>query len=238
MSIPYDHNLAETAGFPVTQEGETDPVWPTYEKFVCNLVKERGETSKNLEHMVIGICGEAGEIADGIKKSSIYGKPLDRANIIEELGDLEFYMAGLRQMLGISRYETLAGNVSKLSARYKNGYSDAAAIERADKVEPVLQVIDMSKQQVANFVKEFPEAAPTKKEVEGADSMAASLETPGLQTVIDEDLPDIQDWCLPLLASYHAGKTVAAIAYSKNTATVLFVGDPQPYKLYRPKGEV
>lgn len=144
MSIPYREEIDNT--IPKIGTFTADAV--SYEQFVCALVKERGDHGRNLEHMVIGICGEAGEIADCIKKHTIYGKEFDRANAVEELGDLEFYMAGLRQMLGISRDETLEGNYEKLKARYTGGtYSDAAAIERADKKEPQpeLQVIDMSK---------------------------------------------------------------------------------------------
>lgn len=86
-------------------------------------------------HMAVGICGEAGELIDAIKKAAVYNKPLDRENVIEELGDLEFYMEGLRQQLSISREETLTNNVSKLLKRYEDGkYSDRAAQDRADKV--------------------------------------------------------------------------------------------------------
>jgi NTP pyrophosphatase (non-canonical NTP hydrolase) len=134
--IPYNDTLTEGMKFPVSvtgTDGINDDKWMPYEKFVCNLIKERGSEQMNLEHMVIGIFGEGGELADAVKKFSIYGKPLDRANLVEEFGDLEFYLAGLRQMLDISRYETLAGNIQKLQARYKDGYSDAAAIARADK---------------------------------------------------------------------------------------------------------
>ncbi len=63
----------------------------------------------------------------------IHGRPLDRQNVVEELGDLEFYMESLRQGLGISREEVLAHNAAKLSARYGGSYSDAAALARADK---------------------------------------------------------------------------------------------------------
>lgn len=88
----------------------------------------------NMWHHTTGIAGEAGELLDAIKKYVIYLKPLDRANVIEELGDLEFYMEGLRQGLGISREETIEGNISKLSVRYEGlKYSDTAAQERADK---------------------------------------------------------------------------------------------------------
>lgn len=85
-------------------------------------------------HMALGISGEAGELADAIKKWAIYGKDLDYANVVEELGDLEFLMEGLRQICGIAREETLTANMAKLGVRYAGfNYSDAAAIARADK---------------------------------------------------------------------------------------------------------
>jgi NTP pyrophosphatase (non-canonical NTP hydrolase) len=91
-------------------------------------------TDAHLIHMTMGISGEAGELLDAIKKAVIYGKPLDRANVIEELGDIEFYLEGLRQGLMIRREETLTANISKLSVRYDGlKYSDAAAQARADK---------------------------------------------------------------------------------------------------------
>lgn len=91
-------------------------------------------TSAHLLHMAVGVSGEAGELLDAVKKAAIYVKPIDRENVIEELGDLEFYMEGLRQGLSITREETLAHNIAKLSKRYAAGkYSNQAAQERADK---------------------------------------------------------------------------------------------------------
>jgi NTP pyrophosphatase (non-canonical NTP hydrolase) len=85
-------------------------------------------------HMAAGIVGEAGELSEAVKKHVAYNKPLDRENVIEELGDLEFYMEGLRQSLGITRDETLTHNIAKLSVRYAGlQYTDAAAHNRVDK---------------------------------------------------------------------------------------------------------
>lgn len=86
-------------------------------------------------HMVTGIAGEAGELVDAIKKNVIYRKVLDTTNLVEELGDMEFYLEGLRQAYGITRNEVLAANVAKLSKRYGEAlqYSDRAAQLRADK---------------------------------------------------------------------------------------------------------
>ena len=111
-----------------------------YAKFVGDLIKSGAQillslapAKINMWHMATGISGEAGELLDAIKKHVVYNKPLDRENVIEELGDLEFYMEGLRQELNITREETISQNVSKLGVRYKGGYSDKAAQNRADK---------------------------------------------------------------------------------------------------------
>lgn len=87
-------------------------------------------------HMSGCICEEAGELFSAIKRHVFYNKPLDTANVIEELGDLEFYIEGLRQRLQLRRKQTLLANVAKLDGnRYKLGvYSDADAQARADKV--------------------------------------------------------------------------------------------------------
>lgn len=86
-------------------------------------------------HMAVGISGEAGELLDAVKKAVIYRKPLDRENVVEELGDIEFYLEGLRQGLGITREQTLDANIAKLGERYKGfEYTDQQAHDRADKV--------------------------------------------------------------------------------------------------------
>ena len=88
----------------------------------------------HLIHMAIGISGESGELLDAIKKRAVYRKELDRENVIEELGDLEFYLEGIRQGLGVTREQCIDANITKLSKRYASlKYSDDAAQQRADK---------------------------------------------------------------------------------------------------------
>lgn len=101
-----------------------------------NILQSMTPGQAHLLHMAIGICGEAGELIDAIKKNVIYGKPLDFANVIEELGDIEFYLEGFRQGLGLSREVTILTNMDKLSVRYPDyKYTDTSAITRADKEE-------------------------------------------------------------------------------------------------------
>lgn len=85
-------------------------------------------------HMLIALAGEVGELLDAIKKHIIYEKELDRANVVEELGDIEFFLARIRQLSNITREETLKATIEKLRVRYESmSYSNEAAQIRADK---------------------------------------------------------------------------------------------------------
>ncbi len=90
----------------------------------------------DLTHMAMGLSGEAGELLDAIKKYVIYNKELDMENVIEELGDIEFFLEGVRQSLSLTREQCIEANIKKLGVRYQAGvYSDRAAQDRADKTE-------------------------------------------------------------------------------------------------------
>lgn len=104
-----------------------------YDSFVALLFKNQSAPLMHL-HAALGVAGEAGELADAIKKEHIYNKPTDRTNIVEELGDLRFHIQAVQQLYGISEQEVLQQNANKLCVRYKSlRYSDEAAISRADK---------------------------------------------------------------------------------------------------------
>lgn len=84
-------------------------------------------------HAAIGISGEAGELIDAVKKSAMYGKPLDVQNVKEELGDICWYMALMLKSIGSSFEEVMQMNNTKLEERYPSGFSEKAAQVRADK---------------------------------------------------------------------------------------------------------
>lgn len=96
----------------------------------------------HLVHMALGIASEAGELVDAVKEHAIYNTSLDIKNIIEELGDLEWYMEGMRARLGLTREEILCYNIDKLNRRYPNLYSDKDAQQRADKSGPMYTTQD------------------------------------------------------------------------------------------------
>lgn len=104
-----------------------------YDQFVRQLFK--ADTSQMMKlHAALGVCGEAGELGDAIKKEVIYGKPVDMPNLVEELGDLRFYIQAVQNIYGIPEVLILQYNADKLSKRYASlRYSDEQAIARADK---------------------------------------------------------------------------------------------------------
>lgn len=107
-----------------------------YKQFVIDLAKPMGSPKLNLLHGAVGVSGEAGELLDAIKKHWVYNKPLDVNNVLEELGDILFYMEIVKVELGISTLDILEANIAKLTKRYiGEKYSDASAQARADKQE-------------------------------------------------------------------------------------------------------
>jgi NTP pyrophosphatase (non-canonical NTP hydrolase) len=90
-------------------------------------------TRDNLVHAVMGLSGEAGEFADCIKKSLIYGQPLNHANAMEELGDILWFVALACKTLEVPMTHVAQMNVDKLATRYPEKYSDALAAQRLDK---------------------------------------------------------------------------------------------------------
>lgn len=81
---------------------------------------------------VIGLVGEAGEVADLIKKGVFHQHGLDKKKIFEELGDVLWYVAALCTTLGLDLASVMDANVEKLKRRYPNGYSSDDSQKRVD----------------------------------------------------------------------------------------------------------
>jgi NTP pyrophosphatase (non-canonical NTP hydrolase) len=96
------------------------------------IVARGSETNKiiRLTHAAEGFCTEAGEFMDGIKKFVYYGKPLDEVNLIEELGDILWYVAIAANALCIGIDDVMAVNIRKMRERYGEKFSEEAALNR------------------------------------------------------------------------------------------------------------
>lgn len=71
---------------------------------------------------VMGLCGEAGECIDIVKKMMFQQHELDRDRLIEELGDVLWYCAELASGIGVTLGGVAARNIRKLKKRYPNGF--------------------------------------------------------------------------------------------------------------------
>ena len=86
--------------------------------------RDKANTPK-IAYPAFGLCGEAGEVADKLKKilRDKHGKILreDRLEIIKELGDVLWYVAQLALDLGYSLEDVARINIEKLRDRQKRG---------------------------------------------------------------------------------------------------------------------
>ena len=88
------------------------------------------EVPMEIIHGAIGISGEAGEILDSVKKSLFYNKPLDKENLILEMGDVLWYMALMMKTLNVTFEQVQRLNIKKLSIRYPEDFKDVDAVNK------------------------------------------------------------------------------------------------------------
>lgn len=81
-----------------------------------------GDEIDDLAYLALGLNGEAGEVAEHIKKRLRHGKELDRDALKKELGDMLWYTAVMAHELGFRLEDVAADNIVKLRARYPSGF--------------------------------------------------------------------------------------------------------------------
>ena len=78
----------------------------------------------------LGLTGEAGEVADMIKKHIFHGHNLDKEDLVKEIGDVCWYVALLTTAIGEDLESIMSKNIEKLKTRYPEGFSAEASINR------------------------------------------------------------------------------------------------------------
>jgi NTP pyrophosphatase (non-canonical NTP hydrolase) len=98
----------------------------------------QGGQAAQLAAAGLGVAGEAGEVADIIKKVLFHGHPLD-AQAVEKLekeaGDVLWYLALLADRLaehGVTLDTIAQKNIAKLLARYPNGFEASRSLNRPE----------------------------------------------------------------------------------------------------------
>lgn len=120
--------------------------------YIENVVKTESPTTPELVarlsspenvrllHAAIGMCTESGEFIDQLKKHIFYGKPLDKVNLKEEIGDQLWYIGIALDVLDSDFDTEQRKNIAKLQARYPSKFSEESAINRdLDKEREILE---------------------------------------------------------------------------------------------------
>jgi NTP pyrophosphatase (non-canonical NTP hydrolase) len=81
----------------------------------------------------IGLSGEAGECLDLMKKVVFHGHIMNSEKLLEELGDVRYYLEYIMSLYGFTMEQIEQNNINKLMTRYPNGFSNVASIQRRDK---------------------------------------------------------------------------------------------------------
>lgn len=91
----------------------------TYSEWVEDKIITAGET--RLVENTLGLVGEAGEVAEKIKKNFRDKNKFNAEDIALEMGDVVFYVTALGNYLGFSLDEIIQMNVNKLDSRQARG---------------------------------------------------------------------------------------------------------------------
>lgn len=104
-------------------------------------------TDKDYESRIVnaalGLSGEAGEVADMIKKGVCHGhginsdhpKSVSLSELAKELGDILYYVSVMANEIDYSLQEIAEININKLAKRYPEGFSVESSINRVDTKE-------------------------------------------------------------------------------------------------------
>ena len=101
-----------------------------YQTLAMTTLNKDLTNEQTLLNGVMGLCGESGEVIDLLKKHLSQGHPLNRDKMIEEIGDVAWYIAEIAYALGVDLETVLTKNIEKLKERYPEGFSIEKSLNR------------------------------------------------------------------------------------------------------------
>ncbi|MGN0775184.1 MAG: GNAT family N-acetyltransferase [Candidatus Ventricola sp.] len=105
-----------------------------YQRLAMRTLNPELDQKDVLINGVMGLCGEAGEAIDIVKKHLAQGHALNREALIKELGDVAWYLAETAYALDVSLEDVLKGNIDKLRTRYPQGFEAEKSLYRMDEM--------------------------------------------------------------------------------------------------------
>ena len=82
-----------------------------YQKLAMTTLNPALDKKEILINSVMGLCGEAGEAIDIVKKHLFHGHELDREHLTKELGDIAWYLAEAATALDIPLEKIFQDNI-------------------------------------------------------------------------------------------------------------------------------
>ncbi|MBR5502395.1 MAG: nucleoside triphosphate pyrophosphohydrolase family protein [Oscillospiraceae bacterium] len=101
-----------------------------YQQLAMTTLNPELEKRDVLINSVMGLCGEAGEAIDIVKKWMAQGHALNKEQLVKELGDIAWYLAEAATALDMPLEEILQGNIERLRKRYPNGFEAERSLVR------------------------------------------------------------------------------------------------------------
>ncbi|TCO69534.1 nucleoside triphosphate pyrophosphohydrolase family protein [Marinisporobacter balticus] len=101
-----------------------------YQKKAMRTDVKLEDEKQNILNAAMGMSGEAAETLEHMKKVLFQGHKLDKAKLIEETGDVFWYVAKMAEALGIDLSCIASYNIAKLEARYPKGFEAKRSIDR------------------------------------------------------------------------------------------------------------
>ena len=96
-----------------------------YQLDVLKYVPDYQHYMPNVLYAAIGMCGEAGEVSELIKKYAYHEHEIDTEHLALELGDVLWYVTYMAHLFGYSLGDIMVMNQEKLAKRYPDGKFDA-----------------------------------------------------------------------------------------------------------------
>jgi len=103
-----------------------------YQKKAMRTLNKTLTKKEILVNGVMGLSGESGEVIDLVKKHLFQGHNLEKEKIMNELGDVMWYVAEICEAMDFSLDDVLEYNIEKLKKRFKDGFSVEESINRKD----------------------------------------------------------------------------------------------------------
>ena len=95
-----------------------------YQQNVLKYAPDHHDYLLNVLYAAIGMCGEAGEVSELVKKYAYHGHAMDTEHLARELGDVLWYVSYMADLFGYSLGEIMEMNQDKLAKRYPDGKFD------------------------------------------------------------------------------------------------------------------